>query len=321
MDTQSGSLRLEGVQGRGRSSLLQKAALGAWLLITLASMVSLVLSIYSLNLWDRIPAVDAPRYFSGMTPEGIQQHADWQAEVMKAGLSLAGYAAIFTVARSLAGLALLGVSLLLALRYRDRPLALALAALLSLFAATGLWANALYDWGVAIAPWMKIPAQILGWLTRCSAIVIFIFPDGKFNPRWTRWLAVLLVPLGFLMAFQIDIFLNPTNWPPPFYLFPDVVFIGGALLALLVRFSRADLQLRRALLGYTLGLVLLIGLHFLYLFLTQVYDLVAGHELFETAPAFLRFVLRSEPIWFAAVVLFAAGVAISVFREKLLDRQ
>lgn len=190
---------------------------------------------------------------------------------------------------------------------------------LSLFVAAGVWGNPLFAWAVALVPWMYYPSQLLGWLLWCGAIVIYTFPDGKFTPRWTVWLAVLLVPIAFLIAFGVDIFLNPDNWPALFYILPDIFFIGGALFAVVYRYVHmVDSVQKQALRWYTIGLSLLAGIYFVNLFVTDIYYLLAGQPLFSGNSATLKYVLLNEPIWFACETFFAIGLALSIFRDNLL---
>lgn len=74
------------------SGIYQKIAVLLWLLITTLSGISWMLSTYSLNVWDRVPAAESSRYFPEMTLEEVQTHADWQNTVLQAGFSLSGYA-------------------------------------------------------------------------------------------------------------------------------------------------------------------------------------------------------------------------------------
>ena len=158
------SLRLSGMS--------QKIAMVLWGLVTLTCLLSLSFSIYRLNLWDRIPATETSRYFPDMTPEGLQAHADWQNTILETGLSLSGYASIFTLARIIGGLSLLVVGFLLMRRYSDQLMAVLMATVLSVFAAAGIWGNPLLGWAVDFAPWLGYPVQVLGWLLWCAAIVI-----------------------------------------------------------------------------------------------------------------------------------------------------
>lgn len=52
---------------------------------------------------------------------------------------------------------------------------------------------------VEILPWMGTPFVFLRTLGVFSLFVLmFLFPDGRFVPGWTRWLSLLLVPFFFL---------------------------------------------------------------------------------------------------------------------------
>ena len=302
------------------SGMAQRIAIVLWGLVSITSLLSLGFSIYSWNVWDRIPATESIRYFPDVTPENVQLHADWQNTILATGLSLSGYALIFTLARLIGGLSLLVVGFLLIRHYSDYLMAVLMATVLSVFAAAGIWNHPLFGSSVALAPWLSYPEQVLSWLLWGGAIVIFMFPDAKFTPRWTIWLAALLIPLTFLSAFGIDIVLNPANWPAPFYLLPNIVFIGGALLAVIYRYARTDSPgQKRSLRWYVIGLSLLVGFYFVNLFLTDIYYLVAGHLLFEGNAANLKYVLVHEPIWFAGETFFAVGLAFSVFRNHLLE--
>jgi hypothetical protein len=198
-------------------------------------------------------------------------------------------------------------------------MAVLMATVLSVFAAAGIWNNTLFGWGVSFAPWLSYPVQVLGWLLWCAAIVIYTFPDGRFTPHWTLWLAVLLVPLAFIMAFDIDIFLNPGNWPGPLYLLPNILFIGAGLYSVIYRYRHTvGFEQKQAIRWYVWGIAILVAVYFINLLVTDVYYLIAGQSLFQNNSALL-YVLINEPIWFACETLFAVCLALSVFRYKLIE--
>ena len=316
---QSG-IKEELVTGPRLFGISQKIAIALWGLVTLTSLLSLSFSVYRLNLWDRIPSTETIRYFPDMTPEGVQFHTDWQHAILETGLSLSGYALIFTLARMIGGLSLFVVGLLLIRRYSHHFMAVLMATVLSVFAAAGIWNNTLFGWGVPFAPWLSLPVQVLGWLLWCAAIVIYTFPNGKFTPHWAFWLAILLLPLTFLIAFNINIVLNPSNWPGPYYLVPNFVFVGGGLYAVIHRYRHTvEFEQKQALRWYVWGISSLVIVYFLNLLLTDIYYWIAGQSLFQSTSAGLTYVLINEPIWFACEAFFAVGVALSVFRERLLE--
>lgn len=310
---------LPAAYGPRLSGLQQKIMVGIWLLITITSVVSLAISVYSLNLWDRVPADELFPYFTDLSLAEMLDHMAYQDAVEKAGFSLSGYALIFTTVRLIAGLSLLLVSFLLIRRYSDHLMAMLMATLLSILAAAGIWGNPLFGWAVWIAPWMSFPTELLGWLLWCGTIVIYTFPNGRFTPRWTMWLALLLVPLTFFIAFGVDIFLNADNWPEPFYLLPNLVFIGGALFTVLYRYTRLPSDGQKQAMGwYMIGLSLLIGFYLVDLLFMYIYYFVTGDFPLQTMRDILIYVLVKEPVWFALETLLAIGVARSIFRDKVL---
>lgn len=321
--SQSGSKRdMSRILTAPLSGVSQKLAVSIWVLVTIASLVSLTLSIYSLNLWDRTPAAETSRYFSDITPETVQYLVEWQNTIHQTGLTLSGYAFIFTAARFIGGLSLFIVGFLLIRRYNNRVLFVLMATILPVFAATGIWYNRLFEWAVAIAPWMEIPVQLLGlvvWL--CGPIVLYAFPNGRFIPRWMVWLVVLLIPLGFLLVLDIDIFLNPNNWLAPWDLLPEIFLIGAALFSVIYRYMHMEKPVqRKAFRSYAIGISLLF-VDYLIIMSLNIYSIVTGDPVFQGNQARLVFIIVNELIWFSLEVIFSVGLALSVFRDKLLEEQ
>jgi hypothetical protein len=206
------------------------------------------------------------------------------------------------------------------LRYNDHLMALLMAVLLSVFAAVGIWASTLFSWAVGMAPWMNYQASLLGWLSWCGIIVIYTFPDGRFIPRWTLWLSVLLLPLSFLLSFNINIFLNPDNWPNPFYFLPNLVFVGSGFFSILWRyFHNTDSEQKRRLRWYVINLPALMVANFVDFLTMDLYYALTGKLIFQGYHAAVVYTQVHEPNWYALEVFFAVGLAVSVFRHKLLE--
>jgi len=321
--SQSGSkVDRAGILAAPLSGGTRKLAISIWVLVTIASLASLALSIYSLNLWDRTPAVEQIGFFSDITPETVQYQVEWQNTIHQAGLTLPGYAFIFTAARFIGGLSLLVVGFLLIRRYNNRLIFVLMATLLPVLAATGIWYNRLFDWAVAIAPWMDLPVKLLGlvlWL--CGPLVLYAFPNGRFIPRWMVWFAALLILLGLLLALNMDIFLNANNWPAPWDTLPGILLTGAALFSVIYRYTHMDEPgQKKAFRPYAIGLSLLL-VDYLFFVSLYIYSSVTGNPVVQGNQATLMFIIANESIWFALEVIFAVGLALSVFRDKLLERQ
>jgi hypothetical protein len=144
------------------------------------------------------------------------------------GFSVDLYAALFVVLFSVFTLVFDAVALLLLLRQRTDPMALFAAMMLVSIGATfppnlGLLASA-YP---AAGPF----AGFLGLLGGGSLFTLcFLFPDGRFVPRWTVWLGGAGAIMAVLWQFG-----NPDSWPAPLELIP---FFGIFLFGLWTQIYR-----------------------------------------------------------------------------------
>jgi len=113
------------------------------------------------------------------------------------GLSLASYALLTIVLTILAASIAFAVAGVLAWRKPDDWMAL-LAALALVLLVT---ANSTYTLIQLPSPW-QLPAALLNILTWAMIFLVFcLIPNGRFVPRWTRWLAVFWVTWGLLFLF------------------------------------------------------------------------------------------------------------------------
>ncbi len=100
--------------------------------------------------------------------------------------------------------------------------------------------GALLNYGV----WW-VPIDFLGLLAGTSLIFVYTFPDGRFVPGFTRWLAlgwiaVSLLPIPLFGAF------SPWNWwLSPLYTLVRSAFYCSLALALLYRYRRMSTPVQR----------------------------------------------------------------------------
>src|SRR6185295_10867683 len=89
-------------------------------------------------------------------------------------------------------------------------------------------------------------------------IAFFIFPDGRFIPRWTRWLAVVVfIYIGASILPQ-DVPLRIDNLSPFLSMLLPFIFFGIAVYAQVSRFRAATPSQRQQ----TKGLVYGVGISF-----------------------------------------------------------
>lgn len=296
----------------------QKIAVTTWAVVFLVSLLSCALSLAAINIWDRVPAAELPRYFSTMDQASIADKSSFQSEILSMGFSLAGFAFLLTFFRAAGSVVLFLLSALMVRRFAGRLIAVLFAVLLAVMGASGVWNNPLFPWASALAPWMEFPNQVLNLLLWMGVVMLYTFPEGRFTPRWTVILAILLIPLALSIAFDLQIFFNPNTWPDPLPFLPNLLFIGTAFFSVLLRYSRADLARKGQISSYTLGISLLLVLYFILDGLDFI-STVKGAPLFQGNPAAILFTLVSEPLWFTLEIVFAILVGRSFFQKRMLQ--
>jgi hypothetical protein len=308
------------VYGPRLAGVWQKAAIAAWAAVFLLSLLSLGLSVYTLNTWDRIPAANLRVYLPHLTDDDLTMRADFQAEVVDLGFSLPAFAFFLTAARLVGGISLLGVAAMLVLRYPGQLMAVLLSILMSVMAAAGMWNETLFSWATPFAPWMELPTQLLNLLLIFGLILLCAFPDGRFTPRWSIAMSLVLIPLAISNAFDLNIFLNPNTWPSPLPEFVFPAFVAGSYFCLIYRYRRlGDPDRKAKYLPFLLGISLLVVSYFIHFLINDVYQLVTGQALFSTWRGVVLYVLIGETLWFLVEMVSALLVARSIFRRRLLE--
>jgi hypothetical protein len=133
------------------------------------------------------------------------------------------------------------LAMLLVLRRSDDWMALLVAYLLMNFAPNG------FDKTIVLSQWVgpafaSILSNIEGDLFLISlALVFFLFPDGQFVPRWTRWVVFLLIGVCLLQI----IFLSSPVWLYPVLV---VAFFGlfvSVMIAQIYRYRWVSSPIQR----------------------------------------------------------------------------
>jgi hypothetical protein len=290
-----------------------------WVLIYTVCLVSFGISMVSLHLWDSLPATGLPAYFQGITQTDIPVLAQFKDDVRGLFFSLEFYAGLFTTIRLIGCLPLFILSAALALRLCSNKMAMLFAIILAVMGAAGNWNDPLFPSAAYMVPWMILPTQILNGLLWFGLIFLYVFPDGRFTPRWTGWILIALIPITIARVFDLKMFLNPNTWPDLPSLFPTVAFVGAAFFSVLFRYQHAENEVRKKQLrGYVIGVLLLIGLYCVLFFVTDIFPTVTGINPFPTHQVGIVYALISEALWYGLQLVFALRTARSLFQEKLL---
>jgi hypothetical protein len=173
------------------------------------------------------------------------------------------------------------------------------------------------EWALERAvPWLELPVRCV-WLLVIFVwlVLFFVFPDGRFVPRWTRLLGVAAIPAAVLLVDVPRLFLELPDasrgvFQPGLGLVALVfaVFWGAGLYAQFHRYRHVSGPVQRQQtkwVALTLGLfslVLMFGIFIPSLF-------VASHVWFFWATLAMLAVLP----------LFPASVAVAILRHRLYD--
>ncbi len=175
-------------------------------------------------------------------PEGIEP------TLLRANLNEAGLSASFYAAHRLAletGFAAVCIVLgaMVFWRRSDERMALFVSLLLVLLGTT-FWST--IQALTAIRPALDPVFMVLDSLSSASLFVFFyLFPDGRFVPRWTRWLALGMTALLAFSAFFPASYLNPDNYPIPVFILLMLSLLFTGIFAQIYRYRRVSGPVQR----------------------------------------------------------------------------
>jgi hypothetical protein len=134
-----------------------------------------------------------------------------RTNLVEHGLSVGFYAAYLLVFGAVLALACFAVAAVVFWRRSDEPMALFVAMLLVLLGAT--FSGSIGAMGDLVPIWERLNG-VLNALSFASVFLFFyLFPDGRFAPRWTRWLVLPIIVYATPTAFFPNSPASPENWP------------------------------------------------------------------------------------------------------------
>lgn len=305
------------VHGPRLAGKWQKAGTGAWAVVWCFCLLVFGLAIYVWFRWDSTPAAVSALADPTMTPADVKTFSDYQDVIRQAGLSLAVYGGLFAGLRLLSGIPYFVLSALIMRRRSDRLMAVLFAIVLAVIGAAGRWISANWIPLPHDYPWLEIPIMILAFLLDCSVIILYAFPDGRFTPRWTRWLAFAAVLFSFSANMLVDTPLNYAKLPGLWGSLPNRILMAAGLFALAYRYFRgADRVQKQQIKWIVVGMVPLGSFYFAHFLIYQT-ELLSG--LTWTPRLTFQFEMALEPPWYLAQTFFAVCIGLAVLRYRLWD--
>jgi len=126
------------------------------------------------------------------------------------GLSVGFYAAYGVFTEIVSAAVGFTLAFLIFWRKSDEPIAL----LVALTFAAGVGGSAPLETLAAAHPVLQVTNTVLTFLnTACLILVLYVFRNGRFVPRWSRWFALALIALTVPNFFFPSSPLNWGRWP------------------------------------------------------------------------------------------------------------
>lgn len=285
---------------RGRGLVLARVV---WWLALAASLVLLVAAL--------------PIYHEQLRTLSIIPDSEVRAEIFASlntlGLSgtfLADYSVAITLARALVYFA---VALLIYRGRSDDWMALFVS-----FALVVFTVGRLLDRLIGPVSF-GVPAAVLTGLAFASFNVQFyLFPDGRFVPRWTRWVAVVWSGMVLLSTLFPESPLDVSGLPDGIWIPIQMVLIGTLLYAQSFRYRRVSTPIQRqqtkwVVYGLALSLVLTFLVAITSGFVPQ-FDLIAN-----PAPPAVLFELVGGGVIAIALTIIPLSIGVAVLRYRLWD--
>jgi hypothetical protein len=237
---------------------------GRWLLLGRMVWVAVAITVLAIILFS-IPSsfehyqsvcsaaseVCSERAVGQPTPEGVRALRDM-------GLSVRSYALFYVVVEKIFQLVWFAVGAIIFFRRSEDRMALLVSLFLVTFGPVSVIPTAAYTL-ISSQPawWLPVRGvQIVGSV--CSALFFFLFPGGRFAPRWTRWLAVAFI------AFDLSSILFPELYSrsPALETVSYLVFLGTVVSVVwfqVYRYRRVSSETQRqqtkwVVFGLTLGI-------------------------------------------------------------------
>lgn len=158
-------------------------------------------------------------------------------------------------------------------------------------------------------PWTDSLLQPLSVITWALWFIIFyLFPDGRFVPRWMRWFAVLL-----LLGFAIDIMFYRGDTPPTWLAVVLLPGIAIGLISQVYRYWRVSGPVERQQTKWVLFAILVLGFSLIIGMISILFP-----QLDVDSPGAL-FLLIYTLVSSLLILIFPISIGFAILRYRLWD--
>jgi signal transduction histidine kinase len=280
----------------------------AWLVVTAATLALLVASVPATFAITATPCPVDSCADGQLGPAGIRA-------LHELGLSLGFYAG-YAIALQLAFSLMYGaVAAVIFWRRSDDRMALLVSFALLTFGATTF--SGLMGALVAAHPVWRVPVDCIAYTGSVAfTLFLFTFPDGRFVPAWTRWVALAWVLQQLPAQLAQESPLDTRTWPLGLQLLMFVGFLGSVVYAQVFRYRQVSsivqrVQTKWVVFGISAGLA---GFIF-----GEALDIGFARAPAAITPQSLAGQLVSAFVIYAAMLAIPAALGVAILRHRLFD--
>jgi len=295
----------------------------SYLLLLLLCLSMFALSLYGKMVWGATGSC-ADRYAE---PGWENACADWRAAFDEVGLSPTAFEGYFLILRVVAALPFFALSLLLMRRRGDELRVLLLSSLLLLLGIAGPIYNPFWQWAQGWystenqVPILRLLIFSLDYLLSVGVVLFaFLFPDGRFVPHWSRWIAALWALLRVGVVFFPDSPASVYTWSWSLGIIITTTIQLVAIGAFGWRYRVQATAVQRQQIKWITAGGLLLALNYLVDYgVWEIYPALTNNYLIETEQQGIWWELGQDTSWYISQIIFAVCVGLAVFRYRLWD--
>jgi hypothetical protein len=281
--------------------------------LILARTVWVVIAVLAMALWI---ADILPGYTQQLTvcTQSLCQNQQATPDMVRAlhssGLSLQFYSLYLTTLSILSVSTFLAIAVIIAWRKSRDWMGLLVSLTLIII---GTVTNTDYQQlAAAYHPIILLPGALIQFLLNIlPLLVLYLFPNGRFVPRWTRWLALLVILFVAGSIFFPTSSLNTQNLPSSLNIVLALGAFGSVIFAQVYRYFRVSTPIERQ---QTKWVILGIIATICYFLVLNIITLNPA----TTQARSLGFLL-AEVSYFLAVIVVPLSIAFSILRYRLWD--
>lgn len=249
---------------------------------------------------------------------------DWFRAIDNLGLTAVTFESYFLVLRVVAALPFFILSLILVWRWGHQLRVLLLASLLLVMGIAGTWFNPFWGWANGWFDFYAYPAfkffpRLLTYLLLNGAVLfVCLFPNGRFVPRWSRWLvgSCLLLQVGNI--FFPDTYAAWGNWPAPLNTLTPLILLGLAIAVIVIRYRRqATTGHRQSIRWITFGFLLMAFNLLIDFAVFVIYPALTGQYPLTTGRQMVLWELGQDTFAYISQFMLAICFSLAVFRYQL----